>query len=243
MTDRIAVRDSIIREIKAGGYWEVNIHPSIYEENRAELRDISKLVKQATVALRGWDYPHWGQEDEGQMLPNGIERWCRWRFIREFWRMTTSSNYYHIFSFREDRLEDDVYKQWGSRGEELRGKQWLGVYGCLYTLSEIFEFTKRLVAKDLPSEPWIASIKLHGLKGRSLAYDAFDKLSIIPSTVVPPTFDEFPLDQEASAWNFQTESENFALDAFNNLVHSFGWESVPINVFKDAQEIFLAGKL
>jgi len=97
-------RDDVIKKIKSKGYWEINIHPVTYQDVRVSATKLRELIKSCVVELRGWDYPHIHQDEGGpNAIPQGIEKYFdSGDYLIEFWRLTTSFNFYHLIALIED---------------------------------------------------------------------------------------------------------------------------------------------
>jgi len=237
-------KDEVIKKIKSKGYWEINIHPDIYNSQRIEKQKIKDIVRSAVVELRGWDYPHF-RDSEGEPYPilNGIEKYIDWSNHIEFWRMTQSANFYHLLALREDWTKDIKYRNMWSKEDELKDKKWLGVLGTLYTLVEIFEFAKRLATQDVFDDNLIIDIKLHDLSNRELVIDSFDRLPFIFPQVA----------QISEPWSYHmrtfsvndllNKSDQLALGAYLDLIYLFQWENPPIETFKNDIQKFLQGRI
>lgn len=232
-----------IKKIKSKGYWEINIHPDVYNSQRIEKQRIKEIVRSSVVELRGWDYPHFRDSEGPYSILNGIEKFIDWSNHIEFWRMTQSANFYHLLSLREDWIKDVEYRNMWSKGDELKGKKWLGVLSTLYTLTEIFEFAKRLSHQNIFDENVIIEIKL---------YDLVDRILVIDSP------NKFPFSFERKAkisepWTYHknffsvnevlNQSDEIALNAFVDLVYLFEWDNPPIESLKNDQQKFLQGRI
>jgi len=240
-------KEDIIKKIKSKGYWEINIRPDVYNSQRIEKQKIKEIMRSAVVELRGWDYPHF-IDSEGEPYPilNGIEKYVDWSNHVEFWRMMQSANFYHLLALREDWIEAERYKhmQIGlGDSKELQDKRWLGVLGTLYTVTEIFEFAKRLASQNIFDENIIIEIKLYDLADRILVIDSSNK--------VP-----FMLERKAKIsepWTYHknlfsvnellNKADELALDAFIDLVYLFSWDNPPVENLKNDQQKFLQGRI
>jgi len=238
-------KDDIIKKIKSKGYWEINIHPDIYNSQRIKKQRIKEIIRSTIVELRGWDYPHF-RDSKGEPYPtilNGIEKFIDWSNHIEFWRMTQSANFYHLLALREDWNEDVKYLNIWSRGNELKGKKWIGVFNTLYTLTEIFEFAKRLVRQNIFDTNIIIEVKLYDLENRILVVDSFNKHPFIwerKARIKEP-------------WNYHKNlfsvndvlgrADELALDAFIDLVYLFEWNNPPVESLKNDQQKFLQGRI
>lgn len=240
-------KDEIVKKIKSKGYWEVNIHPEIYNKNRLEKTKLEEIIQKAIVSLRGWDYPHlYGREDECEsgpyLITNGIEKYVDWKEMIEFWRMTQSANFIHLLALREDWMGDTEYRKIWSREKKLKdNKRLLGVLGALYTLTEIFEFTKRLSNQNIFDQSIIVNIKLHNIQGRALYEDSFRRMPFSPPHISGTGIWEWSKDYVAE--EMTSKSHEFSLNTFKDLVGLFGWKNLPVDSLKNEQQKFLEGKL
>jgi len=237
-------KDEIIKKIKSKGYWEINIRPDIYNSQRLERQKIKDIVRSAVVELRGWDYPHF-RDSEGEPYPilDGIEKIINWSNHIEFWRMTKSANFYHLLALREDWMKDVEYRNIWSRGDELKGEKWLGVLGTLYTLTEIFEFAKRLATQNIFDDNVIIDIKLYDLKNRQLVVDSYNRVPFLFPRIAKITEPWNYHTQSFSVNDVQNKPDQLALDAFLDLIYLFEWENPPIETFKNDIQKFLQGKI
>jgi hypothetical protein len=237
-------KDEIIKKIKSKGYWEINIRPDIYNSQRLERQKIKDIVRSAVVELRGWDYPHF-RDSEGEPYPilDGIEKIIDWSNHIEFWRMTKSANFYHLLALREDWMKDVEYQNIWSKGDELKGEKWLGVLGTLYTLTEIFEFAKRLATQNIFDDNVIIDIKLYDLKNRQLVVDSYNRVPFLSPRIAKITEPWKYYTQSFLVNDVQNKPDQLALDAFLDLIYFFEWENPPIETFKNDIQKFLQGKI
>ena len=231
-------------KIKEQGYWEINIRPTVYREDRLSKERIKGIVRSATVELRGWDYPHFRGQDNHDPYPiqNGIENWVIWQNHIEFWRMTASGNFLHLLALREDWTDLKEFPNMWSQGNELQGKKVLGVTGTLYTLTEIFEFTKRLGEQGIFDELVVVDVTFHNILNRSLVVDSYNK--------VPFSYDRISHTNkrtmetcECSVSELLSKSNEFSLNALKQLFWVFDWENPPMTSLKGDQDKFLRGRL
>lgn len=232
-------KDQVIEKIKSKGYWEINIRPVVYSELRVEKRRLKELVRSSKVELRGWDYPHF-RDSGGEPYPiqNGIEKFIDWSGNIEFWRMTQSANFYHLLAVEEDWMEPSGLKYM----HQLKNQKWLGVLGALYTLTEIYEFAKRLASQNIFDESMVIDIKLHDLQGRKLIVESFDRVPLYDKVAKLSEPWEFTK-KEILVADILSKSAQFALDAFVDLVFLFDWINLPTDSIRNDQQKFLQGRL
>lgn len=236
-------KDEVIKKIKSKGYWIINIHPITYEGKLLPSRAATKeLVRNAVVELRGWDYPHFRDNDGPYHIENGVEMTIDWENHIEFWRMTQSANFYHLLALREDWLDSMSYQNIMSRGDELQGKKILGVLGTLYTLIEIFEFSKRLIKQGELSSSLVIDIQLHDILDRHLYVDNFNRTPLF-SPRAAKTNAPWKWNKECEPSEIIDKVEELSLEAFLDLLDLFGWDNPPISTFTDDIKKFLSGRL
>lgn len=241
-------KDEVINEIKSKGYWEINIHPEIYNEARLEITKLEDIMQKAVVSLRGWDYPHlYGRDDETESPPypivKGIEKYIYWPEMGtiEFWRMMQSANFVHLFSNRFDWDNKLEYFKVGTNNTRKAQRKTIGVIDTLYSFTEIFLFAKRLALQDIFGDKIVIIIKLYDLYERELVIDTPNKMGFSWAHVAkisePWTWDKiYAVGELIEHYNM------YALDAFRDFVYLFRWKPV-IGNLKDDQQKFLQGKL
>jgi hypothetical protein len=229
-------KEQVIKEIKSKGYWEVNIHPTNYQKELIPPNKIKYCIENSIVSLRGWAYPHiYGKEDENEKGPytgqteDGIlyiEKYVKWWDVIEFWRFTTSGNFYHLFGMGEDW--NDKYK---------RDYPFLSFLSTLYSICEIFEFSKRLFIEKLEIETVSINVNWYGLENRKIiSLDRF----------IPPRFTcSMPHHKYSTILN----KENFIniqdeiAKCFENLMFIFNWVDFKQEIIKDDIFKFLQHKI
>ena len=96
-----------------------------------------QLVRDRSVALRGWNYPHVPRNEPPQGvtgLPDGgIEAVTATGRYQEVWRLHPSGLFTHRWRLRED-------------GTGYQGT--INVVAAVYTVAEVFEFGRRLYQED-----------------------------------------------------------------------------------------------
>src|SRR6266516_1867616 len=153
------------KEIRSRGYWRVNIRPSVFIAERAALRDLEAIARDAVVQLRGWDYPHFPRD--GVTRGNDfIEAATEAAFIShlEVWRLYQSGQFIHVFSMREDWVEGTPMPGLGN----VKPGTLLSYESTLYTITEIFLFAARLAQRMALGPEVIVEYSLVDLLNRKL---------------------------------------------------------------------------
>lgn len=238
-------KDEVIKKIKTKGYWIINIHPEVFVEKRIESRSkVKEIIRNAVVRLRGWPYPCYLEQSKfaPYEIVNGIESFCDSESEIEFWRMAQSTNFVHLLALREDWWRDLEYRNIWSRGDELKGKKLLGVLGTLYTLTESFEFAKRLAGQKIFGENIIVTIELYNLLNRHLFVDSHSRVPFHFSPV-SKTNGPWKWDKNCTVEDILNKTHEFSFNAFRDLIDLFGWQDPPIDNLKNDQQKFLQGKI
>lgn len=228
-------KDKIIKKIKSKGYWEINIRPDVYKSQRIKRQKVKDIVHSAVVVLRGWDYPHF-RDSEGEPYPilDGIEKTVDWYNHIEFWRMTKSANFYHLLALWDD------WDSW--MGGAVVDKR-LGVLGTLYTLTEIFEFAKRLASQNIFDDNVSIEIKLHDLNNRHLVIDSSNRAPFMSPRIAKISKPWTYYAQTFLINDLLNKPEQLTLEGFLDLIYLFGWKNPPIETFKNDIQKFLQGRI
>ncbi|TIN79754.1 hypothetical protein [Mesorhizobium sp.] len=156
------MKDGLIEDIKSKGHWRVNIRPAADLAEKLSFAECRKIVADANVELRGWDYPHVldrNDETTGYYNDAGfVENWTTWSTNREFWRMYQSGQFLHYRAFWEDR---DQYKG-------TPQTSFLSIEGAIYTITEIVEFAARLRAHPAFAGGLLISVRAVQTANRAL---------------------------------------------------------------------------
>jgi hypothetical protein len=237
----IAKEEEIIKKIKSRGYWEINVRPNRFPDHLMEKQGLKEILRNSAVLLRGWAYPH--VQQSGQVpfnIANGIEMPVEFENHIEFWRFTQSGNFYHLLSLREDWISDPDIKRsivFDFQGAiDLRHTRWIGVIGTLYSVTEFFEFAKRLAIKNALGDEIFIEIVLHGLAERILVFEESRRTT--PTSNAP----EWKWEKVYKAREFITRSAHLAIDTYTDLVWLFKWKPDK-GMLKATQEKFLAGRM
>lgn len=236
----------LINKIKQKGYWKVVIRPTIFnKDNIPSLDDCKKIIESCIISLRGWNYPHIHREGIKISGNDNIESYCDSESLGyfEYWRFYQSGQFIHYFSMREDYRIDEKELQRIKHQSETKSTKLLSILSTLYSVTEIFEFTQRLVAKDILGDAVEISIELGNVEGRELFFwDSFSRWlnmnyictfrgeNILVTRIVPKE-------------ELVSNSAKIALVACMEIFKKFNWINVPEQVFAEDQKKFLEKRL
>ena len=173
-----ATSTDILDEVRNGPHWKVVIHPQEFERERiATLDECWAAVGESQVRLRGWPYPHLDRahgEVGADWIASHVEAF---NGQREYWRFFQSGQFVHYFGFWEDEQDwrsklEAAYKKSPFKRDGFLPTGFLGVNNALYTFTEIFEFTARLMATGALGarhEAPVVRIGMDKIKDRALS--------------------------------------------------------------------------
>jgi hypothetical protein len=236
MSQEMPTSSAILSKIKSSGYWEVNIHPVKFNPNQIPSLQVCKnLVESSKVRLRGWDYPHISKFG----ITGGtdyVESLTDFEPYVELWRMFQSGQFVHLFGFREDR--------WGpirifwSEKPTLEPGYGLEFISTIYTISEIFEFAKRLAQKGIFNEELNLTINMHNTKNRRIITTEIRKM-IHDSYLC--NIDNINIDRVISTKDMVANSGPISIDVMCHIFERFNWFNVPRQVLIEERDKFIKG--
>lgn len=96
--------NDLINQIKQKGYWKIIIRPTSYEENRiGTLVKCQKLLQENKLSLRGWDFPHIAELENGNQYVQAIENFGQYK---ELLRLYKSGQFIYYKSMSEEHMEE-----------------------------------------------------------------------------------------------------------------------------------------
>src|SRR6266567_3209894 len=227
------------KEIRSRGYWRVNIRPSVFIAERAALRDLEAIARDAVVQLRGWDYPHFPRD--GVTRGNDfIEAATEAAFIShlEVWRLYQSGQFIHVFSMREDWVEGTPLPGLGN----VKPGELLSLESTLYTITEIFLFAARLAQRMALGPEIVVEYALHGLASRKLETFNPERDSLFLLGHGPANTPSFERTVTEKAERISSRAPEIALEQTLKLYERFGFDPPKESVQED-QRRFLERRL
>jgi hypothetical protein len=144
------------------GYWSVAIYPLPRVEGRFAPAQLIDRLGEASVALRGWNYPHISRHEEDfTYRGEWLEGRTSWERYQEVWRFHTDGLFIHRWRMRED-------------GSSYRGT--IHFVAAIYTVAEVWEFARRLYGQDESVESVRVRLELDNVGGRQGSGDSFEDL-------------------------------------------------------------------
>ncbi len=153
----------------------------------------------------------------------------------------TSGNFYYIKSLKENYIPiQDIDNQWLSSTPKPNSP-WLGIINTLYTLTEFFEFVKRLIPYNYFEDEFYIDINLYKAENMILIVDEYDRVDFGESHI---SYSSKPWSNKNKTYKINYFIDNFVkliLDEYCNLVYLFQWKNPPYDNLKDTIEKFLKG--
>lgn len=226
-------------------HWRILLRPSDYAAERiATLADCWRHVEAAKVGLRGWDYP-WVDSIERQQGDDWISSWCDWSQHLEFWQFYQSGQFIHLLGFWENRADEEVVARALQRIRvKPEGFESTGVIdapGVVYTLSEVFEFARRLAARGVFGHALVVDVRMGGISGRPLV--TLDRQKAPFRQLHAAAEDRLEHRWTVTLEDILARSGELALDAAVWFFERFGWLDPPREVLRQDQERLLAHRL
>lgn len=231
---------STLNKIKSHGYWRINFYPQIPNITViGKIGDGKEIVRNASIELRGWDYPHFPTQTRDHqdiyVVGDKLEAWIDWERHKEIWRLYQSGQFIHFFGLREDWTAEDSWIPEDHPHKKLAPGSILEVIGTIYSLTEIFLFLKNLVETGLYDDGVVVEISLRNTKGRDLT---------VSDPMRAPLFGEYKcrgvdIDLPKKVFTKDAVLNDYlelALDATVDLFQQFNWSNPPIAVIKEDQK-------
>lgn len=238
----MATSTDILHEVRNGPHWKVVIHPQSFERERiATLGDCLTAIKDSQVWVQGWAYPHLDR-DHFDKASDWIAS-CQNSYVtHEYWRFFQSGLFVHYFTFREDsEWKHDIERQYYalvSGADSFSPSGFLDVDSTLYTITQIFEFTARLMFAGVfgpREESPIVKISMNGIKDRVLSREFPRAWTGSPC---PATTDRLEHSWRVVGPGIHDEAAKQAREAISWFFERFG-ASFPEVLLRDDQAKFL----
>ncbi len=233
-----SIDDNILEIIRSNGYWKVTIHPTKYVSSRfSTLNELDNLIESNKLRLRGWSYP----KADNTSLISGQNFRCSsvdYGVHKEYLRIYQSGQLVHLFAMNED-WEEEI----GSFGNENNSEfpdRGLEILNTVYRVSEIIEFTSRLISRGTYGDEINVKIGLYQTNDRQLFF--WDRSRDLSRDYICNT-DHVEIVQSFDVNYLIGNSTDVSLKICQGIFERFNWMNVPMEIFKDEQRKFLEGRL
>lgn len=235
-------------KIKKKPHWRTALRPSTYAQRIEDPKTAFSLIRETSIMLRGWDFPHISEQMDEQIREQGyVASGADFCGYTEYWRFYYSGQFVHLQAVREQadgewraklkRHAEDCVK--GVPKDRLaKTPGFINILNMVYNFTEFFEFVTRMVEKRIYAEGLEITIQLANAKGFSLIAESPKRWwGFFPATS----------DSIVKAWTVQPEeliasSPEIALAGAKYFLEQFGWDKVPVDILKEDQQKFLSGR-
>ena len=231
----------IINYVKSRGHWFINLYPIEPIKDRIPLRDeCEDIIKKSAVHLRGWDYPYVpiSQSDFAKIYfgADYVEAFVDSGDHKEVWRYYQSAQFLHYLSLSEDWHSED--ERLSVSYKNVKPGSVLNVIRTIYTITEIFEFIRRLAKLHLYDDGINIEILLFGIQNRRLAIFDPDRVPLGDNYIAQ--IDKLPWSKKGIPKDdLITKSDEIAFDLICYIFKTFNWENLPKEIIKKDQLKFL----
>lgn len=220
-----------IEKIKSRGHWKVIIRPSAFDPKRIpDINMLRGIIQQASVNLRGWDFPHIDAHNPFEVGIDWIQQEVEWSTHIEAWRFYQSGQFIFWGSLRHDWLEQSV---WSPPPAGWKVGADISVYDAVFQFTEMFELAARLSMTEVGGEMMNINVTLFGLKGRKLILDSPHRMGFDYPRI--GNLDSFPQQISVDRQELVSDPKTPALKAAQELFSRFGW-SPGINLLRGIQD-------
>lgn len=232
-----------LKKIKSTGYWRVEIRPTVFKKDRVQdLATLWSIIDTAKVLLSGWDYPHVDPVERSNGI-DYIESGCDWFEFVELWRFYQSGMFIHYFACVEDYKKGhaaEAANRWGQFHENNMPTAYLSILYTLFKVTEIFEFSIRLVQKQILEPAAFIKVELFRTRGRMLFF--WEPGRLLRGTYISQ-LDNIPFELTIPSQELLARGHEIALEKTIYLFERFHWMDVPRQVLLEEQKKFLQKRL
>lgn len=210
----------LLTAIRSRGHWHVVVRPTtLVEERLPDMSALYGLVEQASVQLRGWDFPHLDRHNPLVIDLDWVGQDNDWEHRRESWRLYQSGQFVDVCGFWDDWRDRS---SWWPPNKGWQPGHRLGIGDTLFRLTEIFEFAARLSMSPAGDESMHVEVAVKNLSGRVLFVDTPNRLPI--RWEPKATINEFPFAIDLPRAELVSNARDQALRATIELFKRFGWD-------------------
>ena len=225
--------EELLNKIQSKGYWRVEITPKKFEKLRIDtLSNTQELVKACVVTLRGWDYPHWNQQNV-KNREDWVESWEDWTEYIEYWRFYRSAKFVHLFALHEDHMnmEKVLPIRFPPRPKHAG---YLSFVSATFQITEIFEFAARLASKGVFSGEVFISIGLHNIEDHQLI--SFEANRWLEDNYVYDNDSPIIIEKEYPEQDLLEKGDELARDYVIEIFEQFQWNNPSRQMLSEDQK-------
>lgn len=142
--------NSTLLKIKNRGYWMFRTYPTEkFEISDSDLSDLKKSIRDLSVKLRGWYFPHCpGESGDNSGLyraDNKIQSFSQSGMFNEVWNIYSSGQFIDLLGLREDWYSEDKWFSPDSVISKIEPGTTIEVVGSvIYSITEFYLFASEL---------------------------------------------------------------------------------------------------
>jgi hypothetical protein len=227
--------DKTREQIQTRGYWRFLVK---FEESEELPENLKQELKNASVSLRGWDFPQVAKQREDihktSNTNDGVKSWTNTGKHKEVWEYNCKGFFIMNRSLREDWFKEGKYIP--ERLKQFEPGKILYIISALYTVNEFFIFISNLITKGLIRGQLEIRVKLVNTKNRKLMfYDAFRETSLKYEAMDNSIQSKI----KSNSNDFQNNYIQLSMDSLFALFKLFNWDNIPKEVLEGDQAKFL----
>lgn len=189
------------------------------ESRIADYSALLPIVKNASVSLRGWDFPHIDPHVDPQRDVDWVGQESEWQQFLEIWRLYQSGQFVDLVGMPWDwRDRSDL---WPADRDWKPGTS-LGVMDALFRFTEIHEFAARLALTEGGDDFMHIEVTVGGLRERALRVDSHDRVLFFQT--YKASLDELPYEHVVPRSELVAQPRELALRPASELFARFGWQ-------------------
>jgi hypothetical protein len=236
-----------INKIKEGNYWRIHIIPSLNSFNPNKIKSLEEcynIIKKNTVQTHGWGFPFiqkgslFNEYGDPQFVNKGyIENEIYKKdWLKEIWRFYKDAQFILFKEIEEDHRLQEI-KERGNMPYFLNFENDTGKYfnieRSIYQVTEVFEFSKRLIESNIIDANFKITILLKGMKNRILFFWTSDR-DFVP--VLKCDDDNILFEKEYNPNEFQVNYLNLSLECITKIMEYYNFHATYL--FKELQSRF-----
>lgn len=206
--------------IKMSPHIRFHLKPVQYEKFRVNnRRELLGMIESCTVALRGWDFPHFDRENK----ITGDDSYASWNesfSVREFWKIWQSLQFVHLYDIREVAEKHPLS---GPSKLESGIKGHLGLTNSIWNIAERLEFTYRLLSKINHAYKWKIVIEHNNIQDFVLTSEPSRPINHVYSC----RSKSVSWEREFDSAHLITGYREIATDCSVDLFDRFGFDNLP----------------
>lgn len=221
-----------VDKIKTRGYWQLRIRPLEYLENRVtKLSLLEDAVRQCSVSLRGWNFPHFNQNNPPSRAQEYVDQATDWDIFVEYWRACRSGQFISICALWGEWRDQSSH--WPPPKNWTHGKI-LGFEDAIFRFAEIYEFSSRWCQALHVGEEIIIENTICHFKGRQLVSD---RRPIFPHEDRKSDIDEWSFKKQYGTAALLANPRDLAIEPTIQLFESLHWDFNEIDIKKVQAEL------